>query len=255
MMYLGKVDGKYFCMSTVSSMMSPYTGGRQRSRTVQINDLDIKRGNGKTWLEAVNHIHIPWTYLPEGEESPFFPAPAPAPAPAWYQEGVDWCLEKGLMDPLDGGDFRPEEAATRAQIVEALWRAAGRPEPSEGIESFVDVGADAPYAKAVLWSREAGIILGDDRNAFDPRGTLTREQLAVMFFRAMVKEDQGGAMGLAGYEDSADISSWAYTAMGWAVRVGLVNGTGEGRLSPQGPVTRGTLATLLLRAADLRTEG
>ena len=255
MMYLGKVDGKYFCVSTVSSMMSPYTGGRQRSRTVQINDLDVKRGNGKTWLEAVNHIHIPWTYLPEGEESPFFPASAPAPAPAWYQEGVDWCLEKDLMDPIVPGDFRPEETAARAQIVEALWRASGRPEPQGDVPGFTDVDGGASYAKAVLWAREQGIVMGDDRNAFDPQGTLTREQLAVMLFRALVKEDQGPAMGLAGYEDSADISSWAYTAMGWAVRVGLVNGTGEGRLSPQGPVTRGTLATLLLRAADLRTEG
>ena len=247
MMYLGKVDGEYFCMSTVSSMMSPYSGGRQRSRTVQINDLNIKRGSGLTWLEAINHIHIPWTYLPEGEESPLFPAPARA----WYQDGVDWCLEKGLMDPLDNGDFRPEETATRAQTAEALWRAAGRPEPDEASSGFIDVESGASFEKAVCWAREQGIIMGDDRNAFMPEGTLTREQLAVMFFRALVKEDQGGAMGLAGYEDSGDVSDWAYSAMGWAVRSGLVNGTGEGRLSPQGPVTRGTLATLLKRAAAL----
>ena len=251
MMYLGKVDGEYFCMSTVSSMMSPYSGNRQRSRTVQINDLNIKRGNGLTWLQAINHIHIPWTYLPEGEESPLFPAPARA----WYQDGVDWCLEKDLMDPLDNGDFRPEETATRAQTVEALWRAAGRPEPEAASPGFIDVESGASYEKAVCWAREQGIVLGDDRSAFMPEGTLTREQLAVMFFRAMVKEDQGGAMGLAGYADSAEISDWAYSAMGWAVRSGLVNGTGEGRLSPQGPVTRGTLAVILQRAAALPATG
>ena len=245
MMYLGKVDGHYFCVSTVSSMMSPYSGGRQRSRTVQINDLNLKRGNGLTWLEAVNHIHIPWTYLPAGEESPYFPARA------WYQEGVDWCLKAGLMDAFADGDFRPEETATRAQTVEALWRAAGRPEPAGTDPGFADVTAEAPYARAVIWGREQGIVQGDDRNCFDPQGVLTREQLAVLLYRVTVKEDQGGAMGLAGYADSAEISSWAYAAMGWAVRSGLMNGTGDGRLSPRLPLTRGTLATLLMRAASL----
>ena len=261
MMYLGKVNGSYFCMSTVSSMMSPFTGGRQRSRTVQINDLDIKRGSGLTWLEAVNHISIPWTYLPEGEESPLFssfsPAPAPAsdpdPAPssAWYDEGVAWCLEKGLMDPLADGDFRPEEPATRAQTVEALWRSAGRPGPGEGIQGFMDVPPGASYEKAVLWAREQGVIQGNGNDDFIPEGILTREQLAVMLFRVLVKDDQGGAMGLAGYADSMEISSWAWDAMGWAVRSGLFIGTDSGELRPKDPLTRGALAVLLQRASGL----
>ena len=247
MMYLGKVNGSYFCVSTVSSMMSPYTGGRQRSRTVQINDLDLKRGSGLTWLQAVNHISIPWTYLPEGEESPLFPS---APA-AWYSEGVAWCLKEGLMLNDADGDFHPEATATRAQAVEALWRAAGSPEPGAEVPGFVDVESGASYEKASLWSKAQGIIQGSGSNDFDPEGTLTRELLVVMLFRATVKEDRGGAMGLAGYGDNAEISSWAYSAMGWAVRTGLIIGTDNGELRPKDPLTRGALAVILLRASEL----
>ena len=48
MMYLGKHAGSYYVVSTVSSLMSPWSGKRQRTRDVQINTLDIKRANGKT---------------------------------------------------------------------------------------------------------------------------------------------------------------------------------------------------------------
>lgn len=48
MMYLGKVSGYYFVVSAVSSLMSPYSGNRQRTRDVQINTMNTKRPNGRT---------------------------------------------------------------------------------------------------------------------------------------------------------------------------------------------------------------
>ena len=115
--------------------------------------------------------------------------------------------------------------------------------------------AGASYEKAVLWAREQGVIQGNGNDDFIPEGILTREQLAVMLFRVLVKDDQGGAMGLAGYADSMEISSWAYDAMGWAVRAGLFIGTDSGELRPKDPLTRGALAVLLQRAAALPAAG
>ncbi len=54
-------------------------------------------------------------------------------------------------------------------------------------------------------------------------------------------------MGLAWYQDSAAVSDWARPAMAWAVRTGLLQGVGEGRLAPQGTLTRAQLATILAR--------
>ena len=62
---------------------------------------------------------------------------------------------------------------------------------------------------------------------------------------------EGGAMGLAGYEDSMDISDWAYEAMGWAVRCGILCGKGSGLICPKDPMTRCELALVLARAAAL----
>ena len=242
MMYLGKADGSYYCVSTVSSIMSPYSGSRQRTRCVMINTLDIKRGNGLTWLEAVNHVSVPWKYDPGAKDL--------APG-AWYREAVDYCLENKLMTLDADGNFRPNETASRAAAVEALWRAFHAPAPGGETRGFADVPKDASYAKAVLWAREQGIIQGTGGDLFDPEGTLTREAFTVMAYRAAAPEDQEGIMGLAGYADSMDISEWAYTAMGWAVRAGLITGKGEGRLCPRDTMTRAELAAILLRASSL----
>ena len=245
MMYLGKVDGKYYCVSTVSSMMSPYSGRRQRARSVQINDLDIKRANGRTWLQATNRIFIPWIYLAEGDESPL-------PESAWYHEGTALCLAGDLIDTFEGGYFRPDDTASRALAVSALWRAAGRPEPEEEALGFDDVESGASFEKALLWAKQRGIVTGTDEHTFAPDEALTREQLALLLYRVFKPEDTQGVMGLAGYADSTDIEDWAYEAMRFAVLTGLINGRGEGMLCPKEPMTRAELAVVLKRAADLR---
>lgn len=237
MTYLGKADGAYYVVSSVSSIMGPVSGKRQRTRGVQINALDLRRANGMTWIEAVNRVYLPWQYLAPGEESPM-------PALPWYHDGTAFCLEKKLLDACDGGYFRPTEAATRGVAVEALWRAAEKPDGNAA--GFADVEGEAPYAKAALWARERGIVNGMD-GMFLPDGELTREQLAVMLYRRAAPEKQESVEGLAGYQDASNISEWAYAAMEWAVQNRLITGKSEVALAPKDSVTRAELAVVLMR--------
>ena len=242
MMYLGKKDGGYYVVSTVSSIMDPDTGKRQRTRDVQINALDLKRANGQRWIQAVNRIYLPWQYAAEGADSPM-------PELPWYHEGTAFCLKEGLIDTFDGGYYHPNEAATRAAAVEALWRMADKPEVGENVEGFADMESGADYERSVLWAKEQEIVSGVG-DAFRADGILTRQQLAVMLCRAYATEEAGGAMGLAGYEDADEIADWAYDAMGWAVRCGLINGKSGQTLDPQDALTRAELAVILQRVSE-----
>ncbi|MBR3640950.1 MAG: SH3 domain-containing protein [Oscillibacter sp.] len=241
MMYLGKVDGEYYLVSTVSSMMSPETGKRQRSRNVQINKVDLRRANGQTWIEAVNRIYLP--YLPLAQD-----AASPLPAFPWYHAGTAYCLERKLMDSYDGGFFKPLQSAARAEAVEALWRLSGKPEPSDAAPSFSDVDSGAPYEKAVRWAREQGIAAGVD-GAFLPNGTLTREQFAVLLYRA-AGEPEADANVLAPYRDAASLPAWSRSALAWCVGHGILCGTDAQTLAVKSPLTRAQLAVLLLRVRD-----
>ena len=170
MMYLGKHAGGYYVVSTVSSLMSPWSGKRQRTRCCQINKLDTKRANGKTWLQELNRIFIPWVSLEAGEtySQPSLPA---------YHEYTAFCLEKGLIDPYPTGYFLPERTATRAEAVELLWRTAGKPEPDMAGEGYPDVQAGSAQEKAALWAKQTGIWTGEDGN-YAGNAVLTRGCLA-----------------------------------------------------------------------------
>jgi len=50
---------------------------------------------------------------------------------------------------------------------------------------------------------------------------------------------------LEGFNDSAKVSSWAITAMEWVVNNGIISGTGDNRLNPQGNALRSECAAIL----------
>ena len=68
---------------------------------------------------------------------------------------------------VDADLFALDQPCTRAQIIFLLWCAAGSPEP-KAMSSFVDVPADAYYAKAVAWAVETGIVAGTSETTFGP---------------------------------------------------------------------------------------
>ncbi len=170
MMYLGKQAGEYYVVSTVSSLMSPWSGKRQRTRCCQINTLETKRANGKTWLQDLNRIFIPWVSLEEGEEYP-------QPGLPEYHEYTAFALEKGLIDPYPTGYFLADRAATRAEAIEMLWRTAGKPEPDLTGEGFADMAAGAEHEKAALWASQAGVYSGEE-GKFRGSASLTEGFLA-----------------------------------------------------------------------------
>ena len=180
MMYLGKCAGSYYVVSTVSSIMSPYSSNRQRTRDVQINTLDIKRANGKTWMQALNKVYVPWLYLNEGEEAALSELPA-------YHEATAFCLEKGLMDAYSSGYFLPLRGATIGEAVQMLWRIAGKPEPDMTQEGFSDVAAGSEHEKAALWAKQTGVYAGVDGN-FQSNAALTWDAAKTMA-EALLHED------------------------------------------------------------------
>lgn len=185
MLYLGKQAGQYYVVSTVSSMMSPWSGKRQRTRCCQINTLNTKRANGKTWMQELNRVFIPWVRLEAGSEYPQPDLPA-------YHEYTAFAVEKGLIDPYPSGYFLANRTATRAEAVEMLWRTAGKPEPDMAGEGLEDVAVGSEHEKAALWAKQAGIYTGED-NRFMGNTALTGEFLSELC-RGFLDEEPDGAV-------------------------------------------------------------
>ena len=237
MLYLGSVDGNYYVLSSVSSMMDPWDpSARQRVRGVIINTLDARRANGNTWLTDLNYVGIPYL-APDTHLAAY----------QWYHDGVAFCMEQELMDTEDG-EFHPNSAVKRFEVIQAIWKAAGGPETTAAV-SFPDVSDDASCAPALRWAFERGILKGDEAGAVWPEQAVTRQELAVLLRRAALNggNAEDGKVELSEYADAEDVSDWAREAMAWAIGAKLLVGTGANTLAPRLNASRAQTAVILMR--------
>ena len=162
---------------------------------------------------------------------------------SYYEEAIDWAVEKGITNGVSSNMFAPNDPCTRAQIVTFLWRAAGSPAP-KSMSSFTDVPADAFYAKAVAWAVENGITSGTGESKFSPNATCTRAQAVTFLYRA------SGSPAVTGKAEFSDVSTTAFyaDAVAWAAKKGITTGIGGGLFGSDNDCTRGQIVTFLWRA-------
>ena len=162
---------------------------------------------------------------------------------SYYEEAIDWAVEKGITNGVSSNMFAPNDPCTRAQIVTFLWRAAGSPAP-KSMRSFTDVPADTFYAKAVAWAVENGITSGTGESKFSPNSTCTRAQAVTFLYRA------SGSPAVSGKAEFSDVSTTAFyaDAVAWAAKKGITTGIGGGLFGSDNDCTRGQIVTFLWRA-------
>ena len=102
---------------------------------------------------------------------------------AYYDKAVAWAVEKGITAGTSENEFSPDVTITRAQFVTMLWAAKGKPEAA-GEMPFLDVPADAYYAKAVAWAYANDITVGKSANSFAPDDPCTRAQIMTFLYNA-----------------------------------------------------------------------
>ena len=110
-------------------------------------------------------------------------------ADAWYAGAVNWAAAQGIVAGYDTGAFGPEDAVTREQLAAMLYRYAGTPEPTGGLDGFADKDAASGYAAdALCWAVGEGLLTGKDGGRLDPAGTATRAEVAVILMRFAEKK-------------------------------------------------------------------
>ena len=165
---------------------------------------------------------------PETPETPVFPF-YDVTARDWYYSAVKYVYEKGLMDGVDVGVFAPNDTLTRAMVWTIIARA-------EGVDT---TGGATWYAKAQEWVTAKGISDGENPNA-----AITRQELVTMLYRLAGEPAVSGTITAP---DAASVSTWAQSAMTWAMNIGLVEGDENGAVTPTATATRAQAAALIMR--------
>ena len=198
------------------------------------NNITHKAGDVVTVNSDMTFVAV-WGNLPdvkpsepETPETPVFPF-YDVTARDWYYSAVKYVYEKGLMDGVDVGVFAPNDTLTRAMVWTIIARA-------EGVDT---TGGATWYAKAQEWVTAKGISDGENPNA-----AITRQELVTMLYRLAGEPAVSGTITAP---DASSVSTWAQSAMTWAMNIGLVEGDENGAVTPTATATRAQAAALIMR--------
>lgn len=131
-------------------------------------------------------------------------------------------------------------AETTAGQTQTAGATAAKPE-----NPFADVKSGSWYEAAVLYARANGFFDGTSATTFEPDGPMTRAMFVTVLGRmAGVK-----AADYAGATDFSDVAegTWYAPFVKWAARYGITTGTGNGKFSPGGKITREEMAVFFVR--------
>lgn len=157
--------------------------------------------------------------------------------------------------------FDPDAPVSRAQLASFLarWiddhadRGQGRPLPTDASASFGDVLDGNVHAVAIRRLAAAGIVSGRSADRFDPQAAVSRAQTATMVAQA-VEQVRGAALP-AGRDTFIDDNGSAHEGnLDRLAAAGIVRGIGGFDVGPDTPVTRGAMASILMRATALLVE-
>ena len=166
------------------------------------------------------------------------------PEGSYYEEAVNWAVEKGITTGTDATHFSPDGICTRAQAVTFLWRAAGSPAAKSAVMPFTDVKAGSYYYDAVLWAVENGITKGTSETMFSPDATCSRAQIVTFLWRSQ----KSPAAGTANPFTDVKASAYYADAVLWAVKEDVTKGTTNTTFSPDANCTRAQIVTFIWRA-------
>jgi len=168
----------------------------------------------------------------------------------WFYNAVVFVYENSLMNGTSEDAFEPQTNLTRAMFVTILYRMSG--EEYIGRSGFADVPAEEWYSEAIAWAAESGIVSGYSDTEFAPNASITREQLAQMFysFAQYMEYDTAVSGNLDAFIDADKVSPWAADAIVWAVASGLIEGSYD-EIRPDGEATRAESAAILMRFMQL----
>lgn len=161
---------------------------------------------------------------------------------SWANEAVEYLFENKIVNGRTETEFVPSATVTRAELVKMICEAL-KVADAETAESFADVSDSDWFAAYVKKAAAAGIVKGDG-GAFNPNGGVTREDAALIIFRALGLEVNGEIT----FTDKDAVSDYAKDAIASMVNAGLISGMGDGTFAPKTTLTRAQAAQLIFNA-------
>ncbi len=166
---------------------------------------------------------------------------------AWAADAINALADEGIIKGTSENTFSPAANITRADFAILLVRAFKLASESE--ENFADVSASDYFAKELAVARNTGLVNGIGENKFAPRNNITRQDMMVIVYRALVAMEKEFDTTAISAPDFANVADYAKDAVAALVNAKLISGK-NGLIDPTANTTRAEVAVLIQRILD-----
>ena len=137
----------------------------------------IMQGLGDTWLKTTAQQVATLNNVPNYQPRTFSDVEG-----LDCQKAADTLRTYEMLLGYKDGTFRPDNTLTRAELCALLVQAMGLPAAGAGA-TFTDVAEDSWYASSIKAACAAGYMEGVGQGRFDPKGTVTHEEMITVLGR------------------------------------------------------------------------
>ncbi len=177
----------------------------------------------------------------------------------WFYNCVITLADRNIISGMGGGIFAPQKNISRAQLATILANLANA-NLADTVTPFVDVPADAWYAKAVSWAYTSGIVNGLTETTFAPDANVSRQDMAVMIMRYadnVEKVTLVESNAPSEFADDALIAAYSKEAVYKMQRAGIIGGKPGNLFDAKAYATRAEASKMiyvLLNLLELQIE-
>ncbi|WCN37309.1 IPT/TIG domain-containing protein [Aneurinibacillus uraniidurans] len=161
---------------------------------------------------------------------------------SYAKDAIQKLVNEGILNGIGEGKFSPTGTITRQDFAIVLAKALNLDTnhvPST--PTFSDIPPNHYAFKYIEAAVKAGLIKGNEDGTFGNGQNLSRQDMAVIFVRALGVDATGKAANLK-FSDAASISDYAKDAVAYAVELGLLVGDSENSFNPKGIADRQAVA-------------
>lgn len=175
---------------------------------------------------------------------------------SWAKEAIESLAGMGIIKGATSTSYKPDNKITKAEFTAIIIRAFKL--DTVPIGSLADVRLNMWFYKDVMIAENFGIIEGDKNNRFYPNADITREEIAIILFKAL--ETSGRKY--TGYDNTAlekfadknMISPHAIASMASLVGEGIIEGISGNTIGAKYTATRAQAAVFVYRALNKTGE-
>ncbi|MBR5533975.1 MAG: S-layer homology domain-containing protein [Ruminiclostridium sp.] len=171
------------------------------------------------------------------------------------QAAIEALAARGIINGMGDGTFGPDKTMTRAQFAAIVVRGLGLPQ--KAVTVFDDVKSGQWFAPYVGTAYTYGIVNGRSADTFDPNGTITRQEAALMVARAAKLCGMDTEMTplvvrdvLAQFTDYVTAADWARAGLAFCYQEGILDDSAL-EIRPKAAIKRCEIAQMLYNLLDV----